>query len=43
MVDQKHEHIESHISKCEYGLMYNLNNLAFASLATSKNSTMKTS
>ncbi len=28
-------------SKCEYGLVYNLNNLAFASLTTSTNSTMK--
>jgi len=30
-------------SKCEYGLVYNLNNLAFASMTTSTNSTMKTS
>ncbi len=30
-------------SKCEYGLMYNLNNLAFVSWTTSTNSTMKTS
>ncbi len=29
-------------SKCEYGLMYNLNNLAFVSWKTSINSTMKT-
>jgi len=30
-------------SKHEYGFMYNLNNLTFANLTTSTNSTMKTS
>ncbi len=30
-------------SKCEYGLVYNLNNLAFVSWTTSTNSTMETS